>query len=161
MIIQAVTGHRPDKLGGYSDETNERLLAFARHWIGGMNNNGLYITGMAQGWDMAVAEACCDLGRKWYAYLPCIGQESQWPEAARKRYFSLLAEANRVVYVLYRPYPGPWVMFKRNEAMVDDCTHVVSLWDGSGGGTKHCVDYANYRGRFSHNLWDRWLEFNQ
>lgn len=35
-----------------------------------------------------------------------------------------------------------WKMQKRNEWMVDRCDILVSVWDGTEGGTYNCVNYA-------------------
>ena len=36
--------------------------------------------------------------------------------------------------------------------MMDDCTVVCSLWDGSPGGTSNCVEYAERGGRQRINI---------
>jgi len=33
-------------------------------------------------------------------------------------------------------------MNERNIWMVDNCDFLISVWDGTSGGTKNCVDYA-------------------
>jgi hypothetical protein len=44
----------------------------------------------------------------------------------------------------------------RNEWMVDHCTHVAALWDGSPGGTGNCIRYVRKIGRPFDNLWQDW-----
>jgi hypothetical protein len=69
----AVTGHRPKDLGGYSDAAFVKLVAFAKNNLGKWQPRIEYvITGMAQGWDQAVAQACVELGLPFHAYVPHI-----------------------------------------------------------------------------------------
>lgn len=44
------------------------------------------------------------------------------------------------------PY-SPWLMQKRNEYMVDNVDEVLAFFDGTTGGTKNCIDYANKMGK--------------
>lgn len=69
----AFTGHRPDKLGGYSPEADRRLVAFARRLVVALQARYAperFISGMALGWDMAVAEACASKGLPFIAAVP-------------------------------------------------------------------------------------------
>jgi uncharacterized phage-like protein YoqJ len=40
-----------------------------------------------------------------------------------------------------------WAMMRRNEAMVDHANMVLAWWDGTPGGTKNCIDYAEQQGK--------------
>ena len=75
MII-AATGHRPDKLGGYGSIVADRLFHLAYETLEELAPT-LVISGMALGWDMAVAEAAFCLDIPFHAYRPFEGQESQ------------------------------------------------------------------------------------
>lgn len=55
-MIVAGTGHRPNKLGGYGDDVFERLVALARTYLWHMEPWHV-ISGMALGWDQALAQA--------------------------------------------------------------------------------------------------------
>ena len=59
MII-AGTGHRPDKLGGYSDDVLSKLIKLARTTLFDLKPKKV-ISGMALGWDMALAYAALAL----------------------------------------------------------------------------------------------------
>jgi uncharacterized phage-like protein YoqJ len=154
MSIWCATGHRPDKLGGYSDEARDRLEQFAmvylRHYA-----PECFISGMAQGWDQACAYACTVLGVPWIAAIPFEGQESMWPEAARKRYTRLLEGAKRIQCVSQAGF-SKRAMQARNEWMVDNATDVLALWDGSSGGTGNCMRYAMDQDKRGVNLWPQW-----
>ena len=39
--------------------------------------------------------------------------------------------------------------------MVDRSDSIVALWNGTSGGTKNCIDYAEKKGKPIINLWER------
>lgn len=159
----AVTGHRPDKLGGYDRDTFDWLRYYADRVLAEIKPSGV-ITGMAQGWDQAVASAAMLKHVPFYAYVPCTGQETVWPEPAQIRYRSLLKRAADVIVVTPGSYT-PHAMHARNEAMVDalpDTGKLVALYDGSPtGGTAACVRYAVRTGVTIVNVWDGWVAFKR
>lgn len=157
-ITVGVTGHRPPKLGGYSPEAKIKLQRFATRWLTSRAIPDRIITGMAQGWDTAVAQACDAMGIPFIAAVPFEGQESQWPEEAQVEYHRLLYQAAKVAYISSGPY-DPTMMQVRNEWMVDQSTEMAALWDGSGGGTGNCVRYVQQVQRPWVNLWDQWQAF--
>lgn len=152
-MIVAATGHRPDKLGGYDDMTRRALGALAVEWLH-YNRPAKVISGMALGWDQAVAAACVVLEIPFIAAVPFEGQERKWPPLAQRRYRRLLEQAAEVVVVceLY----GPKTMQIRNEWMVDRADLMLALWNGTFGGTHNCLEYARKKGVEFKNLWSRW-----
>lgn len=153
MTVIAATGHRPDKLGGYS---NQVRLA-----LGGLATEYLYreapekvISGMALGWDQAVAVTALALRIPLIAAVPFEGQESTWPEDSQRLYRFILESADEVVVV--SKVACNTAFQTRNKWMVDRATKMVALWDGSWGGTFNCLDYARKRGVPVDNLWNRW-----
>ena len=52
----AGTGHRPNKLGGYDDDIYQRLVTLAMTYLEETRPKRV-ISGMALGWDQALAEA--------------------------------------------------------------------------------------------------------
>lgn len=146
-LVVAVTGHRPDKLGGWDPlhpvvaQVRKALRdALAATWPAHV------ITGMALGVDTWAAEACLELGIPFVAALPCDNWGSQWPAYAQARQALLLAKAQRQHVVSPGPYK-PWKLQRRNEWMVDQCALLLSVWDGSSGGTRNCLMYAAEVGR--------------
>jgi uncharacterized phage-like protein YoqJ len=155
MMI-AVTGHRPQKLGGYTVQTvltqyAEYILTLAKKNYGDCT----IVTGMAIGWDMAIAQACIDLGLPFHAYVPFRGQEKLWPHRVQVRYQYLLTHAEKVVIVSEGGFSRD-KMDLRNKAMVDVADILVSLWDGSSSGTGNCVQYARSKNIKTINVWDGW-----
>lgn len=150
-VIVAATGHRPDKLGGYDAGTEKRLVETAVFALTELKPD-LVWSGMALGWDLAIAQACVDLDIPFVAAVPFNGQEWKWPPSSQRKYRSLRAEAQRVVIVSEGGYE-PWKMQVRNRRMVDECTHVAALWNGTRGGTYNCLEYASQVNRPFRNFW--------
>lgn len=142
QVIASFTGHRPDKLGGYtlpnptyihiSQQIKKALLELKVTKA---------ISGMALGVDQYAANVCVQLGIPFVAAVPFIGQEKMWPAQSQKLYNSLLKKASEVVIVSEGGY-SPAKMQVRNEWMVDNSDQVIAVWDGTPGGTANCVAYA-------------------
>lgn len=155
MSIWTGTGHRPDKLGGYDDDTFSKLVDLAEAYIESKGPPAIIISGMALGWDQALAQAAINCNIPFVAAVPFKGQENKWPEVSKERYKKLLDQAGEVVILSSHYDKG--VMQQRNIWMVDQLTgrddHVVALWDGSDGGTKNCIKYAEKKRIKIVNLW--------
>ncbi len=151
----AFTGHRPDKLGGYGHAAHRRLVVLARQVIIAIDPDEV-ISGMALGWDQAVAQAAIDLSVPFVAAIPFRGQDSRWRSDSRQVYERLLGEAKGSV-LIFDGQPSdaevPRAMQKRNEWMVDNSDRLIALWNGTSGGTANCVRYAERRGKQIDNLW--------
>lgn len=145
--IVAVTGHRPRKIGGYdpNNPLRQRIRMELRAHLERLQPVHT-ITGMALGVDQDFADVCLVLKIPFVAAVPFVGQESQWPVEAQQSYRELLSLALRVEVVSEGRY-RPWKMQRRNEWMVDNCTHLIGVWDGSAGGTANCLRYAHEVGR--------------
>ncbi len=151
-MILAGTGHRPDKLGGYHPSVTDNLTALARVMITKLKPSHI-ISGMALGWDQALAQSAVDMDIPFTAAVPFKDQDNRWPEDSRTKYKSLLLKADKVVTVS----PGGFTAAKmqiRNEWMVDRCDVLLALWDGSPGGTGNCIQYAKKVNAKIVNIWD-------
>jgi len=157
-FLVAATGHRPEKIGGYSLEVALRLRRFATQCLRQIPETTHVISGMALGWDQAIAEAALDLGLPLIAAVPFLGQESMWPAQSQVHYHELLAKATRIVYVSEPGY-GAEKLQKRNVWMADRCDTMLALWDGTRGGTFNCVRYTERVGKPIVNVWDKFQEF--
>jgi hypothetical protein len=155
-LVAAGSGHRPGKLGGYSAEAAARLDRFALATLRDYQPERL-ISGMALGWDQALARAALALGVPVTAAVPFEGQDALWPAAARDEHARLLSLCDEVVVVCPGGY-APRKMLQRDRWMVDRCTTLLALWNGSPGGTGGTVAYAAAGGRvLVANVWDEWL----
>ena len=150
MILSA-TGHRPDKLLGYGYATHHQMTVFAERMID-RYKPCMVISGMALGWDMAIAAASLTRGVPLIAAVPFEGQESKWPAESQATYNFLKAHATRVVNVCEPGY-ATWKMQARNQWMVDNSECVLALWNGTPGGTANCVRYANNANKPVVNVW--------
>lgn len=152
MIICG-TGHRPDKLGGYSPEVFEELKSVAHMYLCVATALKKVISGGALGWDQALAAAALDLHIPTVLALPFPGFEDRWPASSKAYLHSLMQRADEVVFVCDPGYAG-WKMQKRNEWMVDRADTVLALWNGTPGGTANCIAYANKVKKPIINLWE-------
>lgn len=155
-MILSGTGHRPNKLGGYGIAARLKVHDIAVKALEEMKPQAV-ISGMALGWDTALAEASFVLDIPLIAAVPFEGQESMWPHLSQQKYQSMLRRASEVKYICDPGY-APWKMQVRNEWMVDHSHGVIALWDGSEGGTGNCIRYAQKVGKPIYNQWDRYNE---
>ena len=154
-MIVAGTGHRPNKLGGYGVKATARVIETARRSLEHLKPERV-ISGMALGWDQALAHAAIDLGIPFVAAVPFTGQELAWPAASQTAYRELLAQAAEVVIVSGGGYSAA-AMQTRNIWMVDHCDHILALWNGTPGGTGNCIQYARRVKRPIANAWKLFL----
>lgn len=147
LMSIAVTGHRPDKLGGYRNF--EGFKAIRRHMRSFLeeapDGEIELISGGALGIDLLWMQTGIIIGFPVIAALPFEGYDLRWPEASRKEYQKWLDKCREVVYVSPGGY-HPAKMQTRNEWMVDRADSIVAYWNGSEGGTANCVGYAQAKG---------------
>jgi len=162
-VIVGCTGHRPDKLGGYSLEATRKLVGIAEDLLVGLmpTEGGKAISGMALGWDQAFAYTAVELGYYTIAAVPFVGQERRWPKDSRDAYQRLLDRVDEVVIVSPGEYAG-WKFQRRNEWIVDRSDKIAAMWDGTSGGTANCLMYAASKGLTVDNgsvvnLYQEWL----
>ena len=158
MAVICFTGHRPNKLWGYNDDRPEYdqlfkvILKKIEEVIQDypMDKEFTLITGMALGVDQLACAASFIIRSRMEklgktvtieAAIPCRGQESKWPRKVQEKYYAMLQEVDKETYVHDGPYTFS-CMNERNEYMVDHSDVVISIWDGSSGGTGSCVHYA-------------------
>lgn len=153
-MIVAGTGHRPNKLGGYTKAVEEKQIRIADRWLW-ENQPEKIISGMALGWDQALARAAVNRNIPVIAALPFHNHHIIWPHWQIEKYTELLAQCSEVKTICDGGYE-PVKMQRRNEWMVDNSDMVLALWDGSTGGTNNCVQYAIKQQKKYVNLWDQW-----
>jgi uncharacterized phage-like protein YoqJ len=154
--IVAGTGHRPDKLGGFDAHTSQRLFDMAQATLKHFQPTAV-ISGMALGWNWALAEGALALGIPLIAAVPFAGQEKRWQPAAQARYHQILTQA--CVEIVSPGGYSTRAMQVRNIWMVNRCHLLLALWNGTSGGTANCLDYANAEGCKVFNLWKSWETF--
>lgn len=162
-MILAVTGHRPKTMGlSYSDADRERLESFAAERLSVLSPDTV-ITGMALGWDQAVAWGCFCLGISFTAAVPFPCQADAWPRKAREHYYFLLGAATNVEFVSETDPRNNLEMnamlHQRDAWMVDHGERLLALWNGLPSGTGSTVRYAESKGKPVTNVWQAWLDF--
>ncbi len=160
MIISG-TGHRPNKLEvhgiqAYPDSfAYDRLVSLSMAILDAEKADKV-ISGMALGFDMALAQAAIYLKTPFVAAIPFVGQEKQWPEKSQAYYRNLLEQADEIAEVSPPGYEAK-KMHIRNEWMVNHTDKVIALWNGNtSGGTASCVKYAESTNTEIVNYWSVW-----
>ncbi len=146
----AFTGHRPEKLPWGGEESDERCVALKiqlYHAVETYAQRGYdtFLCGMARGCDFYFAEAVLALaqsrpGLRLEAYLPCPSQPDRWPEPDQRRQRALLMECS-AVYMTQQAYTDG-CMLRRNQIMVEQCDELLTVFDGSTGGTAAAIRHA-------------------
>ena len=158
----AITGHRPDKLGGFDAQNPVRvdlrrrfkdviISLAASSWP---EHTEVYVGG-ALGFDTDAARVCVETAVPFIAAVPFPSQWKRWKPSDQTVYRNMFTYAKRVEYVSPVDPPLAYgdgsavvaMMNARNRYMVDRCDLVVAAWDGSPGGTAHCVKYAQSKGK--------------
>ena len=148
-MICAFTGHRPQRLPWGGDEQDPRCQALKTLLDAAIQQAAergcdTFLCGMARGCDTYFAEAVLARGLRLEAMVPCPEQADSWQEADRKRYHALLLRC-AAIHVLETAY-SEGCMVRRNRAMVDRADLLITVFDGSPGGTAATVRYAGKQG---------------
>ena len=152
----AFTVHRPRKFPWGYDETDARCVALKKaltEQIAKLVEAGYtdFFSGMAEGVDTWAALAVLALKKenpalKLHCVLPCEGQADRWSASARELYFSILEQADEVMYVSRECSKD--CMLRRNRYLVDHTTCLLAVYNGEQrGGTAMTMRYAQKLGR--------------
>jgi uncharacterized phage-like protein YoqJ len=157
--IVTCTGHKPKKLAPapecYSSQFLKSLTKLAEKHLKKLNPY-MVISGMALGWDTAVAQAAIKLNIPLIAAIPFAGQERSWTARAQERYKKLLNLTEQVVIVNDDGYSREKMM-SRNHWMLDRSNLILALWNGSSqGGTAEAIAYAKSTNSKIVNVWSDW-----
>lgn len=147
-------GHYPEELGSAYDR--RRLVQLATGWLE-RRKPVRVISGMAAGWDHALALAAVTLAIPLIAAVPYPGFEEPWSEEHQQLFHDILELATEV-HFLAEPGASTEKRRERNLWMVDRSDKVLALWNGAEGGTAHCIRYAREQGKPVDNLWEKWLK---
>jgi uncharacterized phage-like protein YoqJ len=158
MILMG-TGHRAHSLGTSFPPMQLKLVEFATTVLTEMKPDRV-VSGMATGWDQALARASRRVGIPYEAVIPFHGQEDRWHSTDRAAYRDLLSDADGIQVVVEDPTDFRQALMDRNEAMVDQSDGVLGVWDGRKyGGTFKCLCYAHDRGLRVYQLYQSWQSF--
>ena len=150
----AFTGHRPDKYPCLGDEVSLGYRAVRDSLLSHVNraiSEGFthFVCGGALGVDTMAATLVLELKKRAPGItleiaVPCERQHKYWREQDRREYERLLAMADVVTWIsdAYTPF----CMIERNRYMVDMCSRLIAVFDGTRGGTYNTVKYALDKG---------------
>ena len=156
----AFSGHRPEKLPWGTDETDPRCRALKimiTRELEKLCRSGCrrFYCGMSRGADMYFLEALTELRETWpltlEAVVPCAVQSEYWIREDQLRYLGALKLCDRTT-VLEDTYTAG-CMLRRNRFMVDHSDILMTVFDGSPGGTAATVRYARSRGLRIVSIW--------
>lgn len=141
------TGHRPEKLR--LDEADVRTIL--GNAIDSAITNGFvtFISGMARGVDIWAAEIVLERKKnnpdiRLICALPHPDFECSWRDSWQQRYKEIIARADWVKTIC--PAFSMASYQRRNEWMVDHSALVIAIYNGTLGGTRNTLDYAERHG---------------
>lgn len=156
----AFSGHRPEKLPWGEDESDPRCRALKiqmERALRTLCREGCtrFLCGMARGTDLYYLEALERLRAEFpltvEAVVPCPSQSEAWPKEQQLRYLQALGRCDRTTVLEERYSEG--CMLRRNRYMVERADVLLTVFDGSPGGTAATVRYARARGLRIVALW--------
>ena len=154
-MIYAGTGHRLEVIG-YDNKA--KLIRYATSILPGYNPDKI-ISGMAIGWDQALAWGAMNNKIPFIAAVPFLGQADIWPKEAQEEYEHLLNLAEDVVIVCEGGF-APHKYHVRDKWMVDHADAMIALWNGNKhGGTYSTVKITEKAKKPMFNVWPGWMEF--
>lgn len=168
----ALTGHRPNKLGGYdlSTPAYRRLQSDLETYIENALKRADVVvghSGLALGADTVWAEAILAMRDKhpgrvfFHAEIPMMEQSEAWfkdSDVSRWRRFVDAADEQTVYGALAgldktsdaRKRKASQLLNLRNDGMIDHADELLGLYDGhSRGGTANALAYAKKVGKFT------------
>ena len=149
------TGHRLQKLGLTSDYVKMILEKAIDDFID--KGYTRFISGMSNGVDLWAAEIIMEKKRKndnlsLICALPYDGFAPSGDTQIKTSFKEIISSADQVEIVNLRYHRGCFQ--QRNEWMVDNSNAVMAVFNGSGGGTKNTIEYANRKSVKVVNLLD-------
>lgn len=164
-LLIAGTGHRPDKIGGWDNiPAFHRTVSLAVEALEELEPAGI-VSGGAAGWDLALAHAALELDIPLLMAVPFNGQEGKWSPTWQQIYGEAIDRASVVELIsdldvkTSTKHEIVKALHGRNVWMVEYIKKkrgkILALWNGTPGGTAHCVRAANRAGIDIINLWGK------
>lgn len=165
-MILGVTGHRPNRLGGFSPCAKKKLYRFAHRVLLKLDSDVVVVQGCALGFDQAMAVAAIEQGHKVISLIPHLGFNSRWPTESVLELDTILNRSSEVRVCIdkemYETINNPSFSLNfRNEKIVDESDTLFALACGAPSGTQNCVDYALRQNKRVLYLWKDWLSFRE
>lgn len=171
-MILAATGHRPERAnihGMTKQDLDDYLIELATWWLDEnvpVKHDALCWIGGAEGWDLAVGDACARLGIPIGLAVPHLRWWADFSKSDRMRVNHLWGRqvqgwppTNKHFFVAESPTNTRGLNFIRDRYMVDQADKVIALYDGlPDGGTAFTVGCAERKKKPVVNLWDQWVK---
>ncbi len=148
--IVCFTGHRPIKLPWGYNEEKENCIQFKKDLekvIRNEINNGaeIFLTGMAEGFDMIAAEIVLKLIKEFpnikiIAVIPCKNQEKKWNISQQERYWNIVNQCDK--RIILSENITKECFNQRNMFMVQNSHSCIACWNGKPSGTGNTIRYA-------------------
>ena len=108
-----------------------------------------FITGMARGVDLWAGEVVLKLRMEGLPVrLVCASPypevAERWSERWKKLYHETLEESDAIAFII--PAYNRLCYQQRNEWMVDRSSRLIAVYNGSAGGTRNTIEYAQKQG---------------
>lgn len=144
--ICCFTGHRAIRL-----QDKPYIGDVLEHHIIRLIEQGVrvFLAGGALGFDTLAAQMVLKLKPRYphielRLILPCRDQTRGWSVIQKNNYRHILGQADQVMYLSERYYPG--CMQMRNRYLVDHSAYCICYCVRSRGGTAYTVEYARQNG---------------
>lgn len=152
----AFTGHRPKSFPWKDNEAACECVLLKEALstqITALADRGVthFLSGMALGVDVWSALSVLGLREKnpeikLHCILPCKEQADKWTASSREIYYSILDQADSIIYVSRIYHKN--CMLDRNRFMVDHASTLLAVYNGTQrSGTGATVRYAQKKGR--------------
>ncbi len=163
------SGHRTEKLPK-SEKKYIKLILDLHMEIENAISEGYdtFMFGACYGFDLICAEQVLKrkqivlhtdpLSIKLIAVVPFEDQAARWKEQDREKYFNILSKCDEVITLNKQYKSGCY--YERNRYMVDNSSKLIYYYNGSGGGTKYTVEYAEKQSLQVVNLCNSHVETN-
>ncbi len=86
------------------------------------------------------------------AVVPFEKQTSKWKARDREKYFNILSKCDEVIILSTHYQSGCY--HKRNRYMVDNSSKLICCYNGSSGGTRYTIEYAESKSIPIINIYD-------
>ncbi len=143
--ICCFTGHRNIPSDKYDTILNQTKTEIEKLIKSGVK---IFVCGGAIGFDLLCGELVTEFKKiydiKLIMAIPCRNQDKYYNNADKIRYNSLIADANKVVYVSEEYFNG--CMHKRNRYMVDLSEYIIVYCTKNNGGSYYTKEYAKLKG---------------